>query len=160
MSPSAISASCWAAKAGFAVERAEKIAPATAVDVSGDGVEMVRGLGMERREICCFVGFDWVVSAGLVESLVFSTAVAIVVLAAMRSFYFFFFARKVFDEMCQWDMGKLGEIGDFEILWWFWINLLSGECGLVRCWPQIRLPFLSLTSFFVVICPLPLFCLD
>lgn len=83
--PSAISASCWAAKAGSDRDKVEKIAPAMAVPVRGIVMgfdEVVRGLGVMREMGFVGRGLD-----GLLEvmDLVLSMAMVVDSVAAIAA---------------------------------------------------------------------------
>lgn len=97
LSSAAISAICWAAKAASHELKVEKIAPASAVPVSGfDKIEscevfdVVRPLGRfctERREMG-FAGFGELKTLGELEvlkQLALSTAIVVAMVAAIEN---------------------------------------------------------------------------
>ena len=95
LSPSAMSAICWAAMAGSHEVRVAKMAPARAVLDRGDGLEMVRPFGrfwMERREVqvvvvgSFVVGLDGLWVLGVVKHLALSMAIVAIVAANCATF--------------------------------------------------------------------------
>lgn len=92
LSPSAISASCWAARAGLVVERVAKMAPAMADPVTAAlfcGAAGRPDLGRLRREICLVGLGELAFFVFVLKHLALSIAIDVAIVAAIFCFFEF-----------------------------------------------------------------------
>ena len=96
LSPSAISATCWAAMAGLHELNVEKTAPARAVErlgLCGGGFEVVRAFGrvsIERRVVGFVVGGGSLGGLVVVVKLGLSMAIVVAMVVAIGVWVFLF----------------------------------------------------------------------